>query len=74
MRCGFNLRGTVLDEPCVLYSSSSSRPDGRGVVFSASRKVRAPQGGVLGNAKAGRPDGKWHRKHTADGVASAAHR
>jgi hypothetical protein len=29
------------------------------------RKVRAPKGRALGNPQAGRPDGKWHRNHTA---------
>ena len=29
------------------------------------RKVRAPQGKTLRNAKAGQPDGKWHRNDTA---------
>jgi len=29
------------------------------------RKVRTPQGNAPGNTRAGRPDGKWHRKHTA---------
>jgi hypothetical protein len=29
------------------------------------RKVRTPQGSVPGNPRAGRPDGKWNRKHTA---------
>ena len=46
------------------YTSTVSRPDGRGVLV-APRKVRTPQGRVLGNTQAGRPDGKWHRKDTA---------
>ena len=29
------------------------------------RKVRTPQGSAPGNTRAGRPDGKWHRKYTA---------
>jgi len=29
------------------------------------RKVRTPQGNAPGNTRAGRPDGKWHRKQTA---------
>ena len=36
------------------------------------RKVRTPQGRALPNRKAGRPDGKWHRKHTADGPFAGA--
>ena len=32
-----------------------------------SRKVRTPQDRELGNAQAGRPDGKCHRDQTADG-------
>ena len=46
-----------------------SGPDGRGIPPGMSRKVRAPQGRVLRNAKAGRPDGKWHRNDTAQGVS-----
>ena len=34
----------------------------------ASRKVRAPQGRVVGNAHREQSQGKCHRKHTADGV------
>jgi hypothetical protein len=37
---------------------------------SASRKVRAPQGRVPGNARASRGDGKCNRKYTADGRGS----
>ncbi len=33
------------------------------------RKVRTPQGMVLGNTQAGRPDGKCNREQTADGAA-----
>ncbi len=29
------------------------------------RKVRTPQGRVVGNTDRGRPQGKCHRKHTA---------
>ena len=32
----------------------------------APRKVRTPQGRVLGNAQAGKPDGKRNREKTAD--------
>ena len=35
----------------------------------AERKVRTPQGSAPGNARAGRPDGQWHRKDTACGVS-----
>jgi len=45
--------------------SCVSRLDGRGPASAGSRKVRAPQGKVLRNAKAGQPDGKWNRKDTA---------
>ncbi len=31
----------------------------------AGRKVRTPQGRVVGNTDRGRPQGKCHRKHTA---------
>jgi len=31
----------------------------------SGRKVRAPQGAMPDNVRAGRPDGKWHRKDTA---------
>jgi hypothetical protein len=31
------------------------------------RKVRTPQGSAPGNARSGQPEGKWHRKHTANG-------
>jgi len=37
------------------------------LIPSASRKVRAPQGKVVGNAHPGQPAGKCHRKQTADG-------
>jgi len=44
-------------------------PEGREAIAPlseiAGRKVRAPQGRMLGNAQAGKPDGKYHRKHTA---------
>jgi len=33
-----------------------------------SRKVRTPQGRMLGNSQAGRPDGKCNREQTADGA------
>ena len=36
------------------------------------RKVRAPQDRVPGNAWASRDDGKWNRKHTADGRKAQA--
>ena len=49
-----------------LKSARRSRP-GNGV-----RKVRAPQGTVLGNTQAGRPDGKGPQKQTASGQQSAA--
>ena len=29
------------------------------------RKVRTPEGSAPGNPRSGRPEGKWHRKHTA---------
>ena len=32
------------------------------------RKVRTPQGRMLGNSQAGRPDGKCNREQTADGL------
>src|SRR5215212_6152724 len=31
------------------------------------RKVRTPQGSAPGNARSGQPEGKWHRKYTANG-------
>ena len=34
-------------------------------VLAPSRKVRTPQGMVVGNADPGKPAGKCHRKHTA---------
>src|SRR4051795_3671610 len=33
--------------------------------YRPSRKVRTPQGRVVGNADPGKPAGKCHRKHTA---------
>ena len=52
--------------------------EGRVVAVSAAkrgeRKVRAPQGRVVGNADRGRPQGKCHRKHTASGCARAESR
>ena len=41
-------------------------------VASQSRKVRTPQDRELGNAQAGRPDGKCHRNQTADGRRAQA--
>jgi len=41
---------------------------------SRSRKVRTPQGRMLGNTQAGRPDGKCSREQTADGAGRPAHR
>ena len=38
---------------------------GRGTRVRCQRKVRTPQGSAPGNARAGQPDGKWHRKYTA---------
>ena len=35
------------------------------------RKVRTPQGSAPGNARAGQPDGQWHRKNTALSERSA---
>ena len=32
---------------------------------SGGRKVRTPEGSAPGNPRSGRPEGKWHRKHTA---------
>src|SRR5206468_773314 len=37
----------------------------RSVKCRKERKVRTPEGSAPGNARAGQPDGKWHRKHTA---------
>ena len=43
-----------------------SRPDDRrSVQVLPGRKVRTPQGSAPGNARAGQPDGQWHRKYTA---------
>ena len=39
----------------------------RTAAVARSRKVRTPQGMVLGNTQAGRPDGKCNREQTADG-------
>ena len=44
-----------------------SRPGGRGPASTGSRKVGTPQGRVLANGQSGRPEGKCHRKQTADG-------
>ncbi len=38
------------------------------VANERSRKVRTPQGTVLGNSQTGKPDGKRNREQTADGV------
>jgi len=45
---------------------------GRRGTLIPRRKVRTPKGRVLANSKAGQPDGKWNRKHTADGGLRAA--
>ena len=44
------------------------------VARQGERKVRAPQGRVVGNTDRGRPQGKCHRKHTASGCARAESR
>ena len=49
---------------------SAGRP--RRSPWARSRKVRTPQGRVLGNAQAGKPDGKCHREQTADGLRAQA--
>ena len=50
-----------------------SAGEGRVVAVPAARrgerKVRAPQGRVVGNADRGRPQGKCHRKHTAPSLS-----
>ncbi len=38
------------------------------VAARRSRKVRTPQGRVLGNTQTGQPDGKCNREQTADGA------
>ena len=64
---------------CQLRSSTAAvRPDDRRRAerlarAKAGRKVRTPQGSAPGNARSGRPEGQWHRKHTAAvGARSAA--
>src|SRR5690606_4139576 len=42
------------------------------VAVERPRKVRTPQGRVLGNSQAGRPDGKCNREQTADGLRAQA--
>ena len=37
----------------------------------AMRKVRTPQGRVLGNSQAGKPDGECNRKETANAASAA---
>ena len=50
----------------------ASPSDGRGVLLlQSSRKVRTPQGRVLDNFQAGRPDGKCSREQTAKAVGTA---
>jgi len=56
------------DAPAGSVATASS-PGGRGRLCRL-RKVRTPQGRVLGNAQAGRPDGKCNREQTADGRVS----
>jgi hypothetical protein len=41
------------------------------IACSGTRKVRTPQGGAPVNGRSGRPEGKWHRKHTADAARQA---
>jgi hypothetical protein len=40
----------------------------------APRKVRTPQGRMLGKPQAAKADGKWHRKETASGEQSLRRR
>lgn len=48
----------------------TSQPGDRGSKRFGSRKVRTPQGRMLGNAQAGKPDGKCNREQTAHGPPS----
>jgi hypothetical protein len=57
--------------PCIpeprggILEGRQRRLDGRWSRQRDGRKVRAPQGRVLGNAQGGKPHGKCHRKQTA---------
>jgi hypothetical protein len=58
------------DRPPSHLGAPAGRPLHRGLLTEArkgvgGRKVRTPQGGAPANGRAGKPDGKWHRKHTA---------
>jgi len=48
-----------------IREGAGRRPGGRGRGSAAPRKVRAPEGRVLGNAQWERSQGKCHRKGTA---------
>ena len=54
---------------CSLYLyaryGSSLQAEQHAEVQAPSRKVRTPQGTVVGNADPGKPAGKCHRNHTA---------
>src|SRR6185369_4996255 len=49
-----------------LRSERDDRRAGAPPGAKAGRKVRTPQGSAPVNGRSGRPEGKWHRKHTAD--------
>jgi len=73
-RLGRGTIGCLARKPsAATYCRTSWRRDGRSragferVSRCGSRKVRAPQGTVPGNARAPRGDGKCHREQTADG-------
>ena len=59
---------------CSLYLyaryGSSPQAEQHAEVQAPSRKVRTPQGTVVGNADPGKPAGKCHRKDTADARGS----
>jgi len=48
---------------------AAGEPAGRPRRGNPVRKVRAPQGRVVGNADPGRPAGQCNRKQTASGTA-----
>jgi hypothetical protein len=63
--------GHVNGRRTAYHGLAAGEPAGRSrLADRQARKVRAPQGRVVGNADPGRPAGKCHRKQTAPGPVS----
>ena len=63
------LFGTTRSKANKFYHRGPERA-GRSRLSPQVRKVRAPQGRVLGNTQEGQPYGKCNREETADGRSS----